>query len=200
MKLLERLDRIATTMISLCVLIVFASGFYVLFLEKSYLSYPKMPFPVQVATLRPGDFIPMEITRCNSDKIDHSYNVARAIREVHTGKIVPMDPFYSLIPAGCSTALPSRVHRVPLDTEPGRYEFYGGAETHGIVRIFDVIFRSQQFDVLPALPAVSLQGPAGPPGADGPTGKTGATGKAGEAGKSGATGATGAKGSFWGGK
>lgn len=192
MKAFAVLDRLATMMISLCVMILILCGFYVLFIEKSYLSYPKIPFPVQVAALRPGDSIPMEITRCNSDKTSHSYSVARALREVNTNRIIPMDPFYSMVPAGCLSAMPSMVHKVPLETRPGRYEFYGGAETHGIVRTFDVIFRSEQFDVLPALPEKSLQGPAGPAGPAGATGKTGATGTVG------ATGATGAAGKFWG--
>lgn len=191
MKTFATLDRLATFMIFLCVILFMTAGFYVLFLDKSYLSYPKVPFPVQVSTLRPGDSIPMEITRCNADKIDHSYSVARALREVNTNRIIPLDPIYSMIPTGCHTAMPSRVHKVPLETEPGRYEFYGGAITHGVIRTFDVIFRSEQFDVLPALPEKSLQGPAGPAGPTGATGKTGAVG---------ATGATGATGKFWGGK
>lgn len=192
MNLINALDRFATMLISVCVLVFITCGFYALFLEKSYLSYPNAPFPVQVTTLRPGDVIPLVISRCNADRIDHSYSVARALREVKTNRIVPMDPIYSMIPVGCHTASPSRIHKVPLDTEPGRYEFFGGAVTHGIVRTFDVIFRSEQFDVLPALPAVSLQGPPGPAG---PTGKTGKTG---DTGSTGATGATGANGKFWG--
>ena len=197
MNFLNALDRLATMLISLCVLIFITSGFYVLFIEKSYLSYPSLPFPVRASALRPGDVIPMDISRCNSDKVDHSYSVARALREVKTNRIVPMEPIYSMIPVGCMTASPSKVHKVPLDTEPGRYEFYGGAVTHGIVRTFDVNFRSQQFDVLPALPVVPLQGPPGPAGADGAPGKTGKTGATGIAGATGATGAPGAKGSLW---
>ena len=200
MNFMKELDRFATMMILLCVTVFIVSGFYVLFIEKSYLSYPNAPFPVRATALRPGDVIPMEIARCNKDRVDHSYSVARALREVRTGKIIPMESFYSMAPAGCDLPSVWRIHKVPADAEPGRYEFFGGAVTHGIVRTFDVNFKSQQFDVLPALPPVSLQGPPGPAGAPGKTGKTGATGLAGATGITGSKGATGANGNFWGSK
>ena len=163
MKLVDRLNRVANLALTVSAAVVLTAAFYALFLEKSYLSYPKLPFPVQVALVRQGDAIPMEIERCNSDKTDHSYAVARAMREVNTNKVIPLESFYSMVPAGCHSALFSSIHRVPIDAEPGRYEFFGGSITHGLVRTFDVTFRSTEFDVLPSLPKPSMQGAAGRP-------------------------------------
>lgn len=171
-----------------------------MFGEKSYLSYPVKPFPVAPGILRPGDIIPMKITRCNADNTAHSYQVARGMQEVTTGRLIPMESIYSLLLTGCKTADPTLAHRIPLGTAPSRYRFYGGSVTHGILRTYEVTFESEPFDVYPPLPEVSLQGPAGPPGPTGARGTTGTKGASGATGATGAKGDTGAQGKFWGGK
>jgi hypothetical protein len=117
--------------------------------EKPYLSYPQLPFPVEVRSVKRGDIIPIDIVRCNSDSVAHSYSVSRALRNVDgSNRLVPMESIYSLIPPGCHKAMPSPVHRVPLCTPLGRYQFFGGAIVQGKTHPFEVTFMSAEFDVI----------------------------------------------------
>ena len=148
MKLFSTLDTIANCLLTGCAASVISVLLYIIWFEKPYLSYTGGDFVVMKSQLNAGDKLPMIVERCNSDKIPRSYSVSRALREVNTGNIIPMDPFYSLAMPGCNTAHPSLVHKIPIDTPPGRYVFFGGAEVHGTVRTFDINFKSQQFDVV----------------------------------------------------
>jgi hypothetical protein len=172
--------------------------FYFFFIERSYLDYLNQPFKPMKAEVHAGDFIPLDITRCNSDSVAHVYTVSRTLERVN--KKGDKDDYRMLddkqfhIEPGCHPGI-SDAHVMPVDLIPDDWFMTGMAETKGALISHIVRFKTLPFKVLPPLPRVVPQGQRGETGA---TGAKGAIGKTGEQGIAGATGAAGAKGSFWG--
>lgn len=119
------------------------------FLERPYLSYGNLPFPVLTPRVKPGEPVLLEVLRCNSDDRQRVYGMGRTL--------VPLDsrgPSYVLpagaasIDPGCNTSV-SAVNVIPLGVPPGRYYVQGSAEINGSLRTFVLHWASQPFEVIP---------------------------------------------------
>lgn len=130
--------------------IIFTAVFlYALFLDRPYLSYPELPMRVIGTTFHAGDVVPVEVYRCNSAIEPRTFMSSRALVNVLTQ--LPVEPVVSLIEAkpGCAERFINVSNRIPVNTPPGIYHYAGRSEINGLLRTFDVIWATQDFEVLP---------------------------------------------------
>lgn len=129
-------------------LVLLAAIGYFGVIEKPFLSYGNLPFPVLTSHIKPGQAVQLEVLRCNSDDRSRVYIIARTL--------VPVDPSRSpyVLPSGsasispgCTTSV-SAVNVIPLGVPPGRYWIQGSAEVNGSIRTFVVGWRSNPFEVV----------------------------------------------------
>ena len=121
---------------------------YALFFEKSYLTYPELPFPIEAEKLTGGAAIPIKIFRCSSASVEKQYLVTHTLKNIVTEKTYALkDSKVSLSP-GCSLKI-SMINVVPVGTPPGRYQLYGIAEPEGFIRKFPVTWYTEVFEVIP---------------------------------------------------
>jgi hypothetical protein len=118
------------------------------YIDKPYLTYNNLPFPTLLQQVRAGEVIPLRVERCNSDSEPHTYNTTHAVEEIdkHTYTIMP--DVRILISPGCTSST-SLVNRLPPNLPPGRYRVFGTAEVHGVIRMHNVEWHSQPFQVVP---------------------------------------------------
>lgn len=147
------LQKLGTFSLGTAMILAIAMLAYAMFFEKSYLSYYSQPFMIVGGPFHPGEMVPMVVTRCNSDNVPHSYQLAHSLIEVTTSAYTVLPPAFIQAPAGCKQAI-SRVNVLPLDIPAGRYRLSGGAQTTGILRTFDVSWVSEAFTVLPAINSI----------------------------------------------
>lgn len=141
------LQKLGSTSLGAAMILSIAMLTYAMFIEKSYLSYYSQPFVIVGGPFHVGDMVPMVITRCNSDNVSHSYQLAHSLIETSTSDYTVLPPAFIQVPPGCKQAV-SRVNILPSDLPAGRYRLSGGAQTTGILRTFDVNWVSEEFDVL----------------------------------------------------
>lgn len=144
---IETLQKLGTTSLGGAMILSIAMLTYAMVIEKSYLSYSGQPFVIVGGPFHRGDMVPMVVTRCNSDDVAHSYQLAHSLIEATTSAYTVLPPAFIQAPAGCQQAV-SRVNALPNDLPAGRYRLSGGAQTTGIIRTFDVSWVSEEFDVL----------------------------------------------------
>jgi len=119
---------------------------YGCWIEKPHIRYEGVPFAVGPGPFRPGQVIPMQVTRCNDTKTDGVYTVAHALKNVTTGAVYVMEPRVTVIQPGCKTVT-SLINVVPPGTPPGRYFLTGSALASGSLRSWIVPWHSQPFEV-----------------------------------------------------
>lgn len=128
------------------------------FLEPSWLSYPAgSVFDPVRETFKPGDVVPLKVTRCNSSDEPEIYLIgARLIRldqpanDPSPPVVLPGAPV--LIVPGCLDEI-SKATTLPADTKPGVYFIQGLARTEGHVRSTSQAWSSRKFTVEPAASA-----------------------------------------------
>lgn len=120
--------------------------FYMMVLEKPYLSYENLPLPTVLASVKPGEIMPLRVVRCNSDDVPHSYPLSHSLYNLDTGVYTLLQGFSVMISPGCDDAV-SRLNRMPIDLPPGHYQLFGAAEIRGTIRTFVVDWHSEPFKV-----------------------------------------------------
>lgn len=120
--------------------------FYVTFLEGPFLSYTQKTFIPLGGPFHPGDTVPLQVTRCNSDSRRHSYAVTHTLQSTRGGTPITLPEVYVQIEPGCKTAA-SRINILPKDLALGTYRIFGGGLVYGTVRTFDVEWSSDPFEV-----------------------------------------------------
>lgn len=132
--------------------VVVAIFMYMLFFQTPYLTYENLPFPTVIEQVAPGEVMPIQIARCNSDHVLHNYTTTRAIERVDPDK--HGDPDYIMLPPshvnivpGCTTSI-SLLNRMPEHVPPGKYRLLGVAEVETPFRTHLVKWYSQTFQVV----------------------------------------------------
>ena len=120
---------------------------YAAFFEVSYLDYPVQPFPIIVQPIKPGDVIPMWVTRCNSSDSVKTYKITHIIKNISTGKAYLLPDVEVTIEASRCVTETSLIHIAPKSLENGLYQVFGEAHTNGIIRKFHVKYWSGIFEV-----------------------------------------------------
>jgi hypothetical protein len=134
----------AVLLLALLVLSAFLFGAN---LEKPYLRYGNVPFPVITGTVKPGQAVQLTVERCNDSDAPRGYLVTHQLRNVDTGAIVVLPDAWIEAPAGCTTSV-SLLNIVPIGTPPGSYEARGRAIIEGRFGMHQVLWQSQPFAVL----------------------------------------------------
>lgn len=143
---MKNLIAFANSLLSLGVLLITASLFYVVFLERPYLSYGGKLITVINKTLMRGDAIPLKIVRCNSDDKMHSYLVYRSIVKMGSNLHYDIPERQTVILPGCHEDI-TATSFVPLNAPLGFYQMVGTASVNGILRTFEVEWKTEIFEV-----------------------------------------------------
>jgi hypothetical protein len=133
---------VTTVIISTTVL-----GWLVVF-DRPYLTYNNLPFPTLLQQVRAGEVIPLRVERCNSDDVPHTYNTTHSVEEIDKHTYTDMPDVRILISPGCTSST-NLVNRLPPNLPPGRYRVFGTAEVQGVIRMHNVEWHSQPFQVVP---------------------------------------------------
>lgn len=117
------------------------------FVEKPYLTYKNLPFPVLQKQVFAGEIIPILVIRCNDTEEMQNYNTTRALENVVTKENFLLEEQRLLIKPGC-TQSESRVNKIPPTVPPGKYYIYGTAEVRGHSHFLILDWRTQEFEVI----------------------------------------------------
>lgn len=147
MRIFQNLYRAGCVILGVGVFMTVFAFFYVTFLERPYLKYTNSPFVALGGPFKAGDIVPLFVGRCNNTDVVRSYSLARSLRNVHSNIYSAMPDAYISAPPGCSEGV-QRIHRLPTDLPPGRYQLFGGAQILGMVKSFSVSWESQEFEVV----------------------------------------------------
>ena len=120
---------------------------YGYFIEKPYLRYQNLPFPPLRQQIHAGDVVTLSVERCNDSDQKQTYITSHAIHNEGTKVLVLLPPVSVDIEAGCHRAN-SQVNHSPADTKPGIYTFQGTATVPGLLRMFNVHWYSESFEVV----------------------------------------------------
>jgi hypothetical protein len=127
--------------------IVFSTGIFFLFFDKPYLTYKNLPFPAITQVVHAGDVVILDIIRCNADKQTHVYNTTHSLVEVKKEVYTILPDVRVKLEHGCTQGK-SEVNRTPINLPAGRYKVIGTAEVPGLLRMHQVDWFSQEFDVV----------------------------------------------------
>ena len=126
---------------------------YTAFFSDPYLSYPVKAFPLvgDVKAFHPGDVVPLQVLRCNSDNVTHSYTISHALRGPDTEyNLLPVSA--AMIDPGCTHG-PSYINVLPAEhLKSGVYKFVGNTQIEGTFRQFSVYWESASFTVIGDMP------------------------------------------------
>ena len=141
------------------VLIVYLYSAYI---EKPYLSYAPMPFPVTAKAIYPGGTATATATRCNTSKSAISYKSSRQLKRENSNQAaIILESVVITIEPGCSS-VSTRVNVVPEETPVGFYRFSGVARPMGLMVEHEVPWNTDVFEVIakpvvtPVAPIVNL--------------------------------------------
>jgi len=116
---LGQFTRIAMNLSLLGIILAVLYGAYMLFWPIKTLAFNSLPFPVEAATVRPGEDIPLKIDYCKYN--DLTEKIVGQIVTDNTDKVVmSMGEKQRHLDPGCHL-IHTRIWPVPADTRPGRY-------------------------------------------------------------------------------
>ena len=119
---------------------------YSTWLEKPYLSYVNMPFPV-MSKAEPGQRIAIQVARCSTSNVTEAYRTTHGIRNEVTHQNIILPSIEVTIKPGCLLEI-SKINVIPEEAKPGFYSFYGVAKVRGLMTTHDVPWNSETFEVL----------------------------------------------------
>ena len=134
------------TVFTFLLLLLTGTYAYSTWLEKPYLSYANMPFPV-FSRVEPGQRLAVQVTRCSTSNVMESYKTTHGIRNEVTGQNTVLPSINVTIKPGCLNEI-SKINVVPEDAKPGFYSFYGVAHVKGLMTMHEVPWNSETFEVL----------------------------------------------------
>lgn len=125
---------------------------YALAFENPYLSYHNLPFPTATVQSVAGQPTPLIVERCNNTKKIQNYETTRrlthipAIGETKRDDVILQSEKVD-IKAGCHRAT-SKLSTPPADTIPGTYMWSGLAQVKGLLRVHEVEWYSEPFEIV----------------------------------------------------
>jgi hypothetical protein len=147
--ILIRAYRSLQGMVILMVVLVCGIVVWALWFERPFLSYKNLPFPTEMAVVRPGDVIPLRVARCNSSDTVRFYGITHeliSLDRLNEPSSILRHETVALSP-GCEESI-SRLNVIPPATQPGRYMARGIGIAQGMMRTFSVPWYSQPFEVV----------------------------------------------------
>ena len=121
---------------------------YILFIEKPYLRYMNLPFPVLKSPVYPGDTLPFTVSRCSDFHERRAVISSRYLDNLGDDKeVLAIEMIAVFIPPGCVTQTVN-IHRIPESTVPGNYRLIGATSVPGMIRDFHVDWYSEAFRVV----------------------------------------------------
>ena len=143
------LVRIAVAASALMIATASAVVVWLSMFDHAWLTYPILPLPVLMKSVRAGEVIPLSVRRCNSGEATRTYIISHSLVAVDGSRPeAVLLPLTASAKTGCSTA-ESRVNIVPPGTLPGIYRIEGVTEINGAVRNFSLPWSSEPFEVVP---------------------------------------------------
>lgn len=115
--------------------------------ERPYLYYTNVPFPVIKNPVQAGDPVELLVGRCNRDQEPHGYLVTRQLRNTATGSYILLPDLWLDIQPGCTEGI-GQINIVPPDTPPGSYVVSGRALVAGRFGNHQVEWQSTPFSVI----------------------------------------------------
>lgn len=129
--------------------IIFALLAYEFFWADPPMTYNNLPFPVQVGVVRPGEIVPLTVSRCNNTEEPLVYSMSHSLVNLETRERFILSGLSAqdiFLTPGCRVAT-SFAHRTPPDLTDGMYEIYGTARITGRTRDHLLIWHSVPFKV-----------------------------------------------------
>ena len=123
---------------------------WAVYIEKPYLTYQNLPLDAINKTVIAGTSAVLLVERCNSTDEVQEYTLSRAIKNTKTGEIRTLKPIGRIpIPPGCTRDISGDVHVVPVDTQPGKYIFFGVATVGGTFGVqHQIAWYTEPFEVV----------------------------------------------------
>ena len=152
------LSRLRDLLIVLLLLMGVAVGgvyYYSAYIEKPYLTYSPLPFPITAKVIYPGGVATAIATRCNITNQALSYKSSRLLKREHSNQAaLVLESVVITIQPGCSS-VQTRVNVVPEETPPGFYRFLGVAIIKGLMVEHEVPWNTDVFEVIAKPPAAA---------------------------------------------
>ena len=136
------LSALIVSMLALTTLVIYFD-----FLERPFLYYLHIPFPMVQKRVVAGTAAYIEVTRCNRDSYTRSYVISHMLVNLDNGKSYVLPSATTSIAPGCET-VQSAFNVVPMDAVPGNYFVRGVSEAQGTLRTNLVVWESEPFKVV----------------------------------------------------
>ena len=135
---------VAVTALMLSIAAIFA---YSNLIEKPFLSYKNLPFPVDQKVVQ-GQTAMAVGTRCNSSDQVERYTSKRQLKRENSSQPTLFLPDMEVsVEPGCHP-VQTRSNVIPDDLPPGFYRFMGTATVHGLIKDHVVAWNTDVFEVL----------------------------------------------------
>ena len=134
--------------LSFLIISVGAVYMYSAYIEKPYVTYTPLPFPMPQKYVYPGGVATATATRCNTRSTEVSYKSTRQFKRENSNEpAIILEPVQITIQPGCSS-VSTRVNIVPLTATPGFYRFSGNAVIKGFMVDHAVPWNTDVFEVI----------------------------------------------------
>lgn len=117
--MIEAFTRIAINLSLIGVVLAVLYGAYILFWPFKTLAFNSLPFPVEAATVRRGEAIPLKIDYCKANDLTEKV-VGQVVTDDTDRVVMTMGEKQRHLEPGCHV-IHTRIWPVPADTRPGRY-------------------------------------------------------------------------------
>ena len=134
--------------LSFLIISVGAVYMYSAYIEKPYVTYTPLPFPMPQKAVYPGGVATATATRCNTRSTEVSYKSTRQFKRENSNEpAIILEPVWITIQPGCSS-VSTRVNVVPATATPGFYRFSGTAIIKGLIVEHEVAWNTDVFEVI----------------------------------------------------
>ena len=117
---------------------IYAVNMYSTYVEKPFLSYQNLPFPVTPVDAFPGEKIEFTVVRCNSsNELKRLVSTRALVPEDITMQTITFDFVFVNVAPGCSPPIKLPL-TIPHGTEPGFYRYVGKSAIKGLVSEHEV--------------------------------------------------------------
>lgn len=151
------ISRLASTVLvlSACVTIpavlLLLLVFYEILIAPPVIVYTNVPFPVQTASLHPGQALTLTVSRCANDPLAPDpvvYTFTRTLVEVNTNIRTGIPDGGSETSHGCQIGFQSAINIIPDNLPSGRYYLEGTSSAYGRFKASVVKWHTEEFQVL----------------------------------------------------
>ena len=126
---------------------IYAVNMYSSYVEKPWLSYKNLPFPI-TETAYPGGKIEFMVVRCSSSsEVKQLVSTRTLVPEDITMRTIVFDFVFVNVAPGCSAPLKLSTN-VPESTPPGFYRYVGKSKIKGLISEHEVDWNTTLLQVV----------------------------------------------------